>query len=101
MMSAICFVVGVWLAIETLAALLSFRDLIRKRGQRAAALERLVWPTLAVGLVLWIATPAHWLALFNAAAAVVAWQALAWSVANRAIGRPTFAAQSIDTDDET
>ena len=101
MMSAIVFVVGVVLAIETLAALLSFRDLIAKRGQRAAALEHLVLPTLAIGLVLWIATPAHWLALFNGAAAVVAWQGLAWFVADRAVGRPTFAAQSIDTDDET
>ena len=73
MMSALWFAIGVPLAVETLAALLGFRDLIGKRGQRAAALERLVLPTLLVGLALWLATPAHWLALCNAAAAVFAW----------------------------
>lgn len=100
MMSVLWFAVGVPLAIETLSALLSFRDLVRKPGLRAAALERLIMPTLFVGIGLWLATPAHWAALGNAALAVLSWQVLAWTIADRTIGKSTFAAESIDTDDE-
>ena len=100
MTSPLWFLIGIPLAVETLAAALSFRDLIGKSRQRAAALERLVAPTLAIGLALWLATPLHWGALGAAAAVVLAWQAVAWTIVDRAIGRAPFAAQSIDTDEE-
>jgi CDP-diglyceride synthetase len=97
--TALWFVVGIPVSIEVLAALLGFVDLVRHRGLRARAVERLVVPTILVGLVLSLAPPNHWDTVAAAFACVVLWQVAAWFAGRRAMRRPGFGAASIDTDD--
>lgn len=97
-MSVVWFIVGIPVAIECLAGLLSFRDLLRHPGLRARAPEQIVLPTLLLGVVLWLAGPGYVVPLAAAFAFVVVWQAVIFTIGRFVIARGRYSAESIDTD---
>jgi sterol desaturase/sphingolipid hydroxylase (fatty acid hydroxylase superfamily) len=97
-MSVLWFIIAVPISVEVLAALLGFRDRIRVAGLRAQAIELLIVPTLALGVLLYVASPQHWVAAFAAFAFVLAWQVIVHVTLHVLARRKSFTASVVDTD---
>lgn len=97
-MGVIWFLIGIPIAVEVIAALLGFRDCIHIRGLRAHAVERLIVPLFALGVLLWLASPVHWMTIAAAFAVVLAWQVLVHIGMQVALRRQSFQSRVIDTD---
>ncbi len=97
-MGVIWFLVGIPIAVEVIAALLRFRDCIRTSGLRVYAIEGLIFPLFALGVLLWLASPVHWIAIAGAFAVVLAWQVLVHVSLQVALRRNSFHSRVIDTD---
>ena len=98
-MSIVWFIVGIPVAIECLAGMLTCRDYLRQPGLRARALEPLVVPTLILGVAFWLAGPTHLDAFVAALVFVVVWQLAVFAIARWLISQGRFSAQSFDTDE--
>ncbi len=97
-MTAIWFLLGVPLAVELIAAILSFRDCIGKPGLSAFAIEQLIVPVLLLGVAMWLATPEYWLAILAAFLFVLGWQLVLHVATQVVTRRKSLSSQVLDTD---
>ena len=98
-MSVLVALLSIPVAIELLAALLSFRDLVVLPGARATAIERLIVPLLLLAALIWLAAPDHVVAMAVAFAMVILWQIIVHRVLRIVVHSERFTARSVDTDE--
>ncbi len=95
MTNLLIFILAVLLSVELCGRLLGLRDVWLVRDARPGALQRLIAPTLALGLMVWWAAPEHVSALLSGLLLVPLWQIVIGYSMRLVTLIPRFQAQSI------
>jgi hypothetical protein len=95
MSAVLIFILSIPLSVELCGRLLGLRDVWLVREARPGALQRLIAPILALGLMIWWAAPEHLGTLVAGFLLVPAWQVVIGYTMRLITRIPQFQAQSI------